>query len=309
MPPELRERSINVFVYDVHGNPVSGAAVSIKKGDVVLASAITKGQHNAPIGLRLSANLDTLTIAAKVRKVTGGGGQPKVEENLEQEQVVDVNVKTVTFQFQELDLSWDKTATAIEVPRWMPIVGVVFSVITLLFFMALVLIAVLLQRLPPPGAKYLIIITMSFGAAFSTLGLAQAAAKGSLPLPFVKERPIQFVAGGAIAAFIIVFLIGTRVYPDSPQQVPFPNYLSIGTPSPMPLGDIVKLVEKEQNVTIVFAASCAADVPGAVVDPGTHTGRDVKEFLESLQARTRPAVHYRVDSSGAKNERHEIVCY
>jgi hypothetical protein len=76
----------------------------------------------------------------------------------------------------------------------------------------------------------------------------------------------------------------------------------------MPLKDIVQLVEREQNVTVVFNQSCSAAVPESVVDAGTHSGKDVSSFLRSVQLRTRPPVKFHVISSGPNHERHEIVC-
>jgi hypothetical protein len=106
------------------------------------------------------------------------------------------------------------------VPPWMPIVGVVFSAITLVFFMALVLISVLTGRTPPPNARYLVVITLSFCAAFSTLGLASIAAHGSLPGQVGKGNPIRFAAVGSIAAFIVVFILANYYYPDAGTAPP-----------------------------------------------------------------------------------------
>jgi hypothetical protein len=76
------------------------------------------------------------------------------------------------------------------------------------------------------------------------------------------------------------------------------HYVSVAIPKPMPLREMAKLVERVQNVTIVFAPSCSADVLNALVDAG-----------EALKDRVRPTVRYRVNTSGDQDARHEIACY
>jgi len=117
--------------------------------------------------------------------------------------------------------------TTPNVPDWFPKAGLVVAVLTLAFFMTLVLLSVF-GKLPPPGARFLVVMTLSLAAAFSFTFLgANAFAKGHLPLPFATEHPIRFGAAGGVAVFVIVFLLGSWVYPEAYLK-PEPRLLSVG---------------------------------------------------------------------------------
>lgn len=90
---------------------------------------------------------------------------------------------------------------------WVPIAGVVFGAATLAFFMYLVIAN-------PPVNPFLVVtvLALGLGLASSFLG-GDAAARGQIPIPFVKEHPIQFSAAGGIAVFVIVWALGMWLYP------------------------------------------------------------------------------------------------
>jgi hypothetical protein len=100
----------------------------------------------------------------------------------------------------------------VKVPGWFPVVGSFFGGLTLLFFMALVIVEMFGHPVPPTG-RFLVVSVLAFGAALSGSFLGgNAAARGQIPIPFVKDHPIAFTATGGIAIFIIFFLIGYYGY-------------------------------------------------------------------------------------------------
>jgi hypothetical protein len=106
--------------------------------------------------------------------------------------------------------------------RTMAIAGLLFGALTLIFFMALVVMAIL-GFAPPANARFLVVEVLALGTALSGAFLGgNAAAKGSLPLPFLNAHPLQFTVAGGIAAFIIISLLGNFLYsaksnPDLPS--------------------------------------------------------------------------------------------
>lgn len=102
---------------------------------------------------------------------------------------------------QMLNRSRYDAASRGSVPRWFPVAGVIFAAITLLFLMYLLI--------GPPIAAgkqivFNVFMALSVAASASFLG-GSAAASGKIP--FVKNSPIEFSAGGGIAVFVIVFLV------------------------------------------------------------------------------------------------------
>lgn len=86
------------------------------------------------------------------------------------------------------------------VPGWFPVAGVVFSAVTVLFLMFLVMA-------PPPEASrrvFDVLMALCVASASAFLG-GTAAARGKLP--FFKDAPVQFSAVGGVAVFVVVFLL------------------------------------------------------------------------------------------------------
>ncbi len=105
---------------------------------------------------------------------------------------------------------------------WMLITGGVFGVITLLFFMAVVLMSIY-GREVPSGSRFLVVIVMSFGVALAS-GFIGGHVAGQLtsatsnkPFPGVWKVTV----GGGIAAFFIALALGSYLYvrekPDSSE--------------------------------------------------------------------------------------------
>ena len=92
------------------------------------------------------------------------------------------------------------------------LVGAVFGGLTLLFLMLLVLFA-LQDKEVPCNSRLLIVFVLALGAALAAAFLGgDVTARGTVPLPFGSNKPIQFSAAGGVAVLIIVILIGNTVY-------------------------------------------------------------------------------------------------
>jgi len=98
------------------------------------------------------------------------------------------------------------------IPSWFPKAGYSTGLLTLLFFMVLVVAGIFGHEVPP-HTRMLVVFVVSLGLslALSFIG-GDAAAKGSIPLPFAKQRPIAFTASGGVAVFLVALLIGYYAY-------------------------------------------------------------------------------------------------
>lgn len=97
-------------------------------------------------------------------------------------------------------------------PTWMLVMGVTFLAVSLLFFMVLVLIAVLLGKEVPFDSRFLVVIILSLTTAAGSGFLGgYAKASGKISLPFLKD-PLSFGLTGGIAVFILVLFFGHLLY-------------------------------------------------------------------------------------------------
>lgn len=127
-------------------------------------------------------------------------------------------------------------------PSWAAKAGAIFGGLTLVFFMAVVF-ATMTGHVIPPSGRFPIIAVLALGLAMATAFLAgDAVAKGRLPVPFLKDNPIQFSVAGGVAVFVIVLLIGNSVFgsspsPDgpSPAMNPQPNTERVVPPAAPPV--------------------------------------------------------------------------
>jgi hypothetical protein len=96
------------------------------------------------------------------------------------------------------------------IPKWFPVAGFCTGGVTLAFFMVLVLLSMTGKEVPH-ASRFLIVIVLAIGMAMSSAFLGgSAAAEGKIP--FFQDSPIKFSVGGAIAVFVIVLLLGSRLY-------------------------------------------------------------------------------------------------
>lgn len=99
-----------------------------------------------------------------------------------------------------------------KVPPWFAIAGYAAGLLTLLFLMALVVAGVLGHEVKC-DTRMLVVFVMSLALALATAFIGgDQAAKGSLPLPFVSERPIAFTVSAGIAVFVVAVLLGHYTY-------------------------------------------------------------------------------------------------
>jgi len=113
--------------------------------------------------------------------------------------------RVLSTEYQGLPMDEKNNSTM--VPTWVLIIGAIFGLLTLIFLMALVFMAVLGKEVPC-NSRFLVAIVLSFGASLSTAFLGgTAAARGNIPLPFAKTHPVQFSVTGGIAVLILIMLI------------------------------------------------------------------------------------------------------
>lgn len=147
--------------------------------------------------LRLSDDLGSVkrTIRALVDEVLEAGTFEELEEKMTER------------QNQAPETSAAKT------PAWFPIAGFVSGVVTLLFFMGLVLVSMLWDKTVPQGGKWAatVVLSLGVGLASSFLG-GSARASGKLKIPFMKDNPVGFAIVGGGAMTLIFILIGYYTY-------------------------------------------------------------------------------------------------
>lgn len=199
---QLKHHSLNVFVCDRNGVPIPGARVQVflDNDHTPTAEATTIGEATRPIRLQVPQSVSVVKVRATAEKHS-------------KEVTADSAVGTVTLRFPEVVMPESNMSQSDHVPAWFPVVGVCTAALTILFFMALVILSTF-GKLPPPQARPLVIMTLSLGAAFSFTFLgAKASARGHIPLPFAKEYPIAFSAAGGVATFIIILALAFWLYP------------------------------------------------------------------------------------------------
>jgi hypothetical protein len=89
------------------------------------------------------------------------------------------------------------------VPRWFPILGAIFAILTFTTLLYLLLGPTL------PADRHIIFnVWMAFCIACSGAFIGgSASAQGKLQIPYMKDAPIQFSAVGGFALFVVAFLI------------------------------------------------------------------------------------------------------
>lgn len=106
----------------------------------------------------------------------------------------------------------ERTAPAHPVPAWAPIAGAAFGAATLIFFMGLIVMSMMGRPLLCEN-RFLVIITLAFGAAMGSSFLGgSAAASGSLPIRYAESHPVSFSVAGGIAVLILVLFFGNYFY-------------------------------------------------------------------------------------------------
>jgi len=132
-------------------------------------------------------------------------------------------------------------------PRWVLILGAVFSGITLLFFMLLVLAAVFGYDVPA-NARFLVVVVLALGAAMSAGFLGGAAAiHGKIQFSPIQDNPIAFSTAGGVAVLIIVLLFGYYLYVKPATRL---NYVVVPIPSQLPAAFTVENLSTERIADI-----------------------------------------------------------
>lgn len=95
---------------------------------------------------------------------------------------------------------------------WALALGAAVGVMTLIFLMAIVILAIN-GKSPPDSVQNIIIAIISFGLAFSTAFLGgRAIIKGVLPF-IPDDKSVEFSMAGGVAVFLIVFVVLLKLWP------------------------------------------------------------------------------------------------
>lgn len=124
------------------------------------------------------------------------------------------NIQSITTDVEGLAYISDVNARILAATsgNWIQIVAALFGLLTFLFFASLV-IASVLGKPVPPDSRLLVVAVLAIGIALSISflgGTAFVSGKlGNMPRGI---DPVVFRAGGGVAVFILVFLIGYLAY-------------------------------------------------------------------------------------------------
>lgn len=93
--------------------------------------------------------------------------------------------------------------------------GTMFLGLTLLFFMALIFLSMVGYPVPE-DARWLVVLVFALSGAFATALLGgNANARGTLPLPIAPQYSLRVALTGAIAALVILLIIGYYLFLSS----------------------------------------------------------------------------------------------
>jgi putative copper export protein len=93
-------------------------------------------------------------------------------------------------------------------PAWAFVTGAAFGGLTLLFFMALVLLAAF-DRPIPCESRFLVVVVLALGGALASSFIGgSAAAKGEIPFRIATRNPIGFSVFGGIAVLLLLMVVG-----------------------------------------------------------------------------------------------------
>jgi hypothetical protein len=114
-----------------------------------------------------------------------------------------------------------------KVPPWFAIAGYAAGLLTLLFLMALVVAGIMTYGVPC-NTRMLVVFVISLGLALASSFIGgDQAAKGSLPIPFVKEHPIAFTVTAGVAVFVVALLLGFYTYAKDCKDEPRVGHLGV----------------------------------------------------------------------------------
>ena len=103
------------------------------------------------------------------------------------------------------------SATNQSVPAWFPLAGAIVLGVELIYFMLLAVLSLSLKL--SYDTRQLLTIVLAIGAAASVFFLGgSASAKGHIPLPFAKVKPMAVAVSGGVAALVIVWLLGYWIW-------------------------------------------------------------------------------------------------
>jgi len=133
---------------------------------------------------------------------------------LSPEQRTGISIQSITTDAEGLSYIANVNKKILQPPsdRWAKVAAAGFGLLTFLFFASLVAASVFGKPVPP-DSRLLVIAVLAIGIALSVGFLGgTAAVSGKLEEMPWGMHPVAFQAGGGIAVFLIVFIVGYLVY-------------------------------------------------------------------------------------------------
>ncbi|TBW06788.1 hypothetical protein E0E50_18595 [Azotobacter chroococcum subsp. isscasi] len=121
-------------------------------------------------------------------------------------------------------MAGERESSSVSVAQyWVVVVGALLGALTLVFLMALVIMAALDYEVPV-GSRFLVISVLALGAGLASAFLGgTAAAAGRIPVPFASSHPIEFSAAGGVGVLVLIMVLGSVLYgpsSDSGKSLP-----------------------------------------------------------------------------------------
>ncbi len=197
-----------------------------------------------------------------------------------------------------------RSAAGRKFPTWAQAVGAFAGIVTLLFFMAIVLLN-LFGRSPGPDVRFPLIAAGAFGAAFAFAFLGgDAAAKGKLPIPRLNQSPMSFSIGGGAAVLVIMLFVGYWV---SGSQGSGPN-LQITVPDGAQLESVIRSVTGLERAVPRFDSTCEMDLLKTRVRGGTLEANTVHGAIRQLGTRLEGARNVSIRANRTEEGVYDIAC-
>lgn len=165
--------------------------------------------------------------------------------------------------------------------RWAPIAGMFFGGITLLYFMVLVLLSAFGRPLGD-NVRFPMLVVLAIGVSLSAAFLGgQASIKGNLPLPFLNDHPLSVSAGGGVAIFVIVLVLGAWIYPSAPAPSDLEARFNVQLPTGMTLRAGARHLATHDGSGVTFN-NCSEAVLSAPIRGGLYSAPSIQALLQRL---------------------------
>ncbi|UIJ80124.1 hypothetical protein [Rhizobium leguminosarum] len=131
-----------------------------------------------------------------------GWSDPKKWEDADARQL-DISISNMERNLMYLSHRLGRAINAKKTPNWFPIAGFLFAFLT---FFSLLYLMIGPPFDPNRGRIFDAWLAFCLAASFAFVG-GSANASGQLPIPLLRDKPMQFSVGGGIAVFVIALAV------------------------------------------------------------------------------------------------------